>query len=185
MKKFEDLILTKYKTIIIILIVVFLITLVGFVYILNNKEKIKEYFTGNSDDTHLTVTPTPSVTTVLDPGKGEKELNIGNRIPGTTETIEIIAHKKTEQDNVALIRLRIEGGEIIEVNSKYIIVGACSNFNKILIDKICADVAKTDAFVEGEIIATIKIRWLEGQVQHIFRSAEDGMYNGVDFNASN
>ena len=190
MTTLEKFILKRHKIIIIVLVIVFILIFISFIFVIAYKDKLREVIgvpQSNSDNTQVSDNNPfiPTVSIVIDSSKGEKELVIGNRLPGTTEAIDIIANKKTERDNIALIRLRVEGGVINDVTSKYINLGSCSNFKKILDNNICADIAKTDPFIEGEVIATITIKWQDGQSGHIFRSAADGMYNGIDFNASN
>jgi len=193
--RFDQFILSKYKIIFAVLILIFIISLLGFVHVILEKE--------NNIQGKINITPSPTISQLIQPteglaspaptdisiipdfGKSEQEINIAKMQVGSTEIIDIVANKKTEGDYIALIRLRIEGGEITDVTSKYVNLGTCQNDSKIFMAQICVDVAKTEPFIEGEVIASITIKWQDTPGQHIFRSAEDGMYNGIDFNASN
>ena len=84
-----------------------------------------------------------------------------------------------------MIRLRVTGGEVTVFTSKFINIGTCPNDLKTDGERICVDVAKTDPFVQGEVVGTFNVIWAAGGTPHIYRSAEDGMYNGTDFHASN
>jgi hypothetical protein len=188
--KLNELILSKNKIIIGTLGGIFLLLLIIFIYITSSNNT-----SVNSNNTPSDTVPTQTqqigeevtdVTTIPDVTKTEKEIFIGDRKPGTTEVLEIVANKKTEEDRMAVIRLRITGGEVQDVNSDpYIGLGSCGVAKKFLPDSVCVDVGKPDPFTEGEVIVRITIKWDDSENQHIYRSSEDGYYNGIEFTSNN
>jgi len=186
LSKFDEFLLKDYKIIISFLVVLFLATLVYFVFTLINFKKVDKEFKSDNNSQDITLTPSKSEELIItEEEKGEKEWDIGNRESNTEEVIEIKAEKQTEGDIVAIIRMRIVGGEIINKTSQYITLEGCnlSNLNKIT--NVCIDIAKPTPFEDGEIISSIIIKWDSSSEHKIYRSSEFGYYNGTEFNASN
>jgi len=176
--KFYEFILNNYKTIVAILFLIILILAFCLIYILQNKQNLKiSNLPGN-----ITLTPSGSAI-IPDISKAEKELIIGKKTPGTTEVIEIHAKKATNQDKLALVRLKIIGGEIVDVKSNFLLLPSCTNNKNIDGNNLCIDIAKTEAFIDGEILVQITIKWDQSQNQHIYKVAGYGMYNGLEFHS--
>lgn len=175
MSGFNNFILKNSKSIISFCGFLFIVLFIAFLSVINNK-------TNNPTFSHVFISPA-EVKILSATSKAQTEIGIGKRISNTTETIDLMATKQTPKDNIAIIRYRIEGGDVLDITSPYTLLNGC---NGIIDSKtICVDIAKTTPFTEGEIIASITIKWIDGLGPKIFSSAESGFYNGSEFNSSN
>ena len=183
MNAFDNFILKNSKVLISFFGFIFIISLISFLYVVGNKDKFNKK---SIEQKYLLaqITVVPSQEKVLaEYAKAETEWDIGKMLPGTTETIEIKAENETDQDKIAFIRLRVEGGEVIDITSPYTIFKSC--IGEKTTDKVCVDIVKAEPFIKGEVIATLNIKWLDTPIQRIFKSSEFGFYNGSVFNSSN
>jgi hypothetical protein len=174
MNGFDNFVLKNSKLIIFFCGFLFIALFITFLGVVNNKTK--------SSNSSLIISPA-EVKVLSATSKAQIELTIGKRIPNTTEVIDIIANRQTPNDNIAIIRYRIEGGEVVDVKSTFTLMEGCNG----MIDSktICVDIAKTTPFTQGEIIASITIKWQDVLTPKIFSSTESGFYNGSEFNSSN
>ncbi len=124
-----------------------------------------------SNESNEVVTPTLEVTEA--PGF---ELSIGNKIAGTEETIEIFSTNTVAQDQVEIVRLFIENGQVLEVTSPLVAFPACLNEKMFTMDKVCLDVTKFTPMNVNELVAVVKIRWDEHLEGKIWREKEAGIY---------
>jgi hypothetical protein len=153
-----------------------------FLYAINNRY----VFNKNSEQSTLVaqiITQPQGEKVLAEVLKAETEWDIGKRIINTTESIDLIAPKEAQGNFIAMIRLRIDGGEVVEVVSPYSVLQGCNQTRNP--SEVCEDIVKSSPFVEGEVIATVKIKWLNTQTQKIFKSAQYGYYNGSIFTSSN
>lgn len=106
-------------------------------------------------------------------------LNIGQRQPGSIESIDLVAQPITDTDSVAMIRLYIKNGEVLEFKSAGLMaLGTCYDNKLFTPERVCVDVAKITPFTTGEKIGTIKIKWsINGG---IYIEEGHGYYNGED-----
>jgi len=123
----------------------------------------------NNQDTNVT----PTLPSIEDP---RTELNLGNRIAGTEETIDVYSTNTVVQDQVELVRLFIENGEVLNVSSTLMAFPACSNEKMFTPNRVCLDVAKTSPMNVNELIAKITIKWDEDQEGKIWRENSAGIY---------
>lgn len=184
MNNFDEFLLKRYKIIIAVLVILFLTALIIFIQTLSN---LNTKSSESKSDNNIQLTTTPVITEEEinnENEKDEKEWNIGNRESNTTEVITVNAKKITEKDIVAIIRLKVVGGEIIDKTSQYIMLEGCnqSNFDKMT--NVCVDIAKQTPFIEGETILSISIKWDSSSNHQILINSENGYYNGIEFNAS-
>mgnify|MGYP001259397114 CR=1 FL=1 len=175
MSGFENLVLKNSKFIISFCGFLFIVLFITFLNVINNK-------TNNPTLSQVFISPI-EVKVLSATSKAQTELDMGKRIPNTTEVVELMATKQTPKDNIAIIRYRIEGGDVLGITSPYTLLNGCNG----IVDpkSICIDIAKTTPFTEGEIIASITIKWVESLTPKIFSSAESGFYNGSEFNSGN
>lgn len=133
----------------------------------------------------LTNTVTPKVTDAIMPTVSVTALpslyplDWGNRVPGSIEDIDILATPLTSGDSVAMLRIYVENGEVLDFSSAgFMALGSCVDNRKFTSERVCVDIAKPDPFVAGEKIATIKIKW--GENGRLYKEQGDGYYNGTD-----
>jgi len=182
MSDFDNFILKNSKVIISFFGFIFIVTFLMFLYAINNRYVFNKSIEENKSIAQITSQP-HSEKVLAEVLKAETEWDIGERNMDTTEIIDLIAPKEAQGNFIAMIRLRVEGGEVIEVVSPYSVLQGCNQTRNIF--EVCEDIVKSSPFVEGETIATLKIKWLNTQTQKIFKSAQYGYYNGSVFTSSN
>ncbi len=129
----------------------------------------------------LTVTPVKQADSVSPiPEKAQLAItSLGKRIPGTIENIDLFAEPITKTDSVAMIKLLVENGEVLNFTSAgFIALGSCQGNVKFTSERVCVDIAKTSAFVKGEKLGTVQVKWRENG--KIYREAGDGYFNGAE-----
>ena len=114
----------------------------------------------------------------------EQELMMGQKEPGAIEELVFTADPVSNRDTVWLIRLRFENAEILEVRAlSGLMLPSCSNNQGVMDDKVCVDIANSSYFNYGDEVLVVKVLW--GSNGRIFRSSEDGYYNGESLGFSN
>ena len=118
--------------------------------------------------------------------QGAQTLNIASKILGTTERIVIEADPDVTDANIWLIRLKIRGGEILEVNNLVdSMLPACANKQNVNIDEVCVDVVKEGNFSKGDKAIEIVVNWDDPDGGEIYRMSQDAYYNGKTLDYSN
>lgn len=115
-----------------------------------------------------------------DPSDLIVELDLGAREPGTTEEIEIRSTLSEAKMTVALIRLYINGGRVIDFKSEHLALPVCDNAYYYSENRICADIAKMDEIQPGELLATITIEWDKDIEGSIWQERAGGYYSEAD-----
>lgn len=118
--------------------------------------------------------------------EGAQTLNIASKILGTTERIVIEADPEVSNANIWLIRLKIRGGEILEVNNLVdSMLPACANKKEVNVDEVCVDVVKEGNFAKGDKAIEIVVNWDDPDGGEIYRMSQDAYYNGESLDYSN
>lgn len=166
----------RRKTIAYIVLVLGIVNIL-FIGILISKARI----TKNTENT-TDATPTPAIfmteDNIIENEKQYTIIDIGQRKDNTVEEIKIIANPPHDNDNVAVLRWAIKNGTVKEFKSEHISLGSCDDQSKFNKNKLCVDVSKPNMFKRGDVIGTVTIEW--GESGSIFRSPEDGYYNGKE-----
>lgn len=97
--------------------------------------------------------------------------------------VENIVIKNNEinslDSKVWLIRLRVDGGEILEVNNlSDFILPACENNNYFDDNKVCVDLGKKEPFLLNEALISIKVKWNDSDIKRVVRLNNDSLFNG-------
>lgn len=156
---------------------------------------LKKGFSPPATSPDVTIVPTilePSATSLPQVSEipvtptviSEQELMMGQKIPGEIEELVFSADPVTTKDTVWLVRLRFENAEIMEVRAlKGLMLPSCSNNQGVMDTRVCVDIANSSYFKYGEEVFMVKVRW--GVDGRIFRTSEDGYYNGESLGQSN
>ena len=101
------------------------------------------------------------------------------RYPGMIEVIDIKANPANIEDVVALLRLKVVNAKITNFYAAEgtILMPACSNGKAFTDDEVCADIAKAEGFIQGEVIGSIELQWLDGDTATISSTDENGYYD--------
>lgn len=111
------------------------------------------------------------------------KLEDSNRIPGLTEELVIKAAPVTNQDIVAVVRLSFDNAEVIEVEPlQALTFGACENGALYTSTSICADIATTEYFKQGDPLLKATIKWGSKGQSLITAGVENGYYDGFNLN---
>lgn len=181
--KFKKLI--KNAPITIALLLVVNIMLVGLLISIADKDTQEQPFS-DDDNPEITTTPDPFATqTPAVSNNGQMILiEIGERIPGTTEEIDIYAQPLTPEDSVAMIRLYVKNGEVLSFKSAGLMAfGTCIDGKQFVPERVCVDIAKSTPFEVGEKLGTIKIKWsING---NFYTEEGHGYFNGQEVSFTN
>jgi hypothetical protein len=105
--------------------------------------------------------------------------DLGQRIPGSTEDIPIIAAPRNADDAIAMVRWYVENGEVLSLKiTGYVNLGACPDQQKFTSTNVCVDIAKNGPFNQGELLGTVTVKWAATGNGMIYRLDSDGYYNG-------
>lgn len=172
--------IVKIAPILIVLLLVVNILFVGVLISTKDQDKQVDVFNNN---------PTPEATGITTPIVTETQqnggitamtpLDIGQRQPGSIETIDLVAQPITDKDSVAMIRLYIKNGEVLEFKSTGLMAfGTCYDNKTYTPERVCVDIAKTTPFITGEKLGTIKVKWSVNGSVNIEEG--HGYYNGEE-----
>lgn len=105
------------------------------------------------------------------------------RFPGSTEDLIIKAAPATDQDVVAVIRLSFDNAEVLNVEPlQALTFGACTDGALYTSNSICADIATSGFFKQGDPLLKATIKWGKEGQSLITAAAENGYYDGFNLN---
>jgi hypothetical protein len=112
-------------------------------------------------------------------------LEDSNRLPGSTEDVIIKASPVTNEDMVAVVRLSFTNAQIIEVEPlQALTFGACEGGSLFTSNSICADIATSEYFHQGDPLLKATIKWGNEGESLITAEAENGYYDGFNLNSN-
>ncbi len=110
-------------------------------------------------------------------------LEDSERFPGATEEVLIKAAPLTEQDIVAVVRLNFDNAEVLNVEPiQALTFGACEDGALYTQNSICADIATSAYFEQGDPLLKATIKWGNEGQSLITAAAENGYFDGFNLN---